>query len=224
MAWETVTDAGQAIADPVVTFVNSVVEILPGFVGALLLGVLGYIVATFIGLLIKKGLVKAGLDSWLESTGKHSVLGDMSLSYMLGGMVKWYLFALFLIPAVGLVKLEMFSMLLAQIALWIPKLLTAILVIIIGLIAADITVAKLNHANKITWVRVLTPFIKFFVIVFFLDVALKQVGIRFDLAESTYLIILGGTVLMLAFAIGIPLGFALRKEAEDFVKHLKKKM
>jgi hypothetical protein len=147
----------------------------------------------------------------------------MSLSHLLGGMTKWYLFALFLVPAVSVVKLDVFAVLLTQIALWIPKLLLAIIVVLVGIIVADIAAEKLSHAKKIGWVRSLTPPIKFLIIIFFLDVALRQVGIVFTLASSTFLILLSGITLAIALAVGISFGYALRPEVEKAIKDLKKK-
>lgn len=221
--WLAVSDTGRAIADPLITFINSIINVLPGIIGAVLLAVLGYILSAFIGLLIKKALIKLNLDKWYESTGKHAALGQMSLSHLIGGMTKWYLFALFLVPAVSIMQLPVFAQLLTVIALWIPKLLLAILVVLAGIIAADIAGEKLAHAKKITWIRSLTPPIKFVIILFFLDVALRQVGIDFTLASSTFLILLAGVTLAVSLAIGISFGYALRPEVESAIKQFKKK-
>ena len=222
--WVSVADTGRAIADPLVTFGNSIVNVLPGIIGAILLAAFGYILSAFIGLLIKKALIKLGLDKWYEGTGKHAALGQMSLSALLAGMTKWYLFALFLVPAVSVVQLDVFATLLTQIALWIPNLLVAILVVLAGIVVADIAATKLAHAKKIGWVRSLTPPIKFLIIIFFLDVALRQVGINFSLASNTFLVLLGGITLAVAIAVGISLGYALRPELEKAIKELKKKL
>jgi len=222
--WEGVTEATKAVADPVVTLLNRAVEFIPGFIGAILLTVLGYIVSTFVGLLIKKGLLKAGLDKWVESTGRHPALGEMSISRLLGGMVKWYLFSLFLFQSFSLVSLTELSNVLTTFALFIPNILIAVIVVIVGIILADVAYEKLAHAHKITWVRALSPFAKFIIIVLFVDVALKQVGIRFALAEYTYLIIIGAIALAAAIAIGIPLGYALKPQFESLVKDIKKKI
>ncbi len=222
--WAAVSETGRAIADPLVTFGNSLVNVLPSIIGAILLIAFGYIISAFIGLIVKKALVKVGLDKWYESTGKHTALGQMSLSHLLAGMLKWYLFALFLVPAVSIIQLDVFANLLTQIALWIPNLLVAILIVLAGIIVADIAASKLAHAKKIGWIKSLTPPIKFIIIIFFLDVALRQIGIDFTLASSTFLIILGGIVLALALAIGISFGYALRPEVEKAIKELKKKL
>lgn len=223
MGWEAVTDVGRSIADPLTTFANSVISVLPSVIGAILFATLGYIVAKLIGLLVKKALLKVGLDRWYESTGKHAALGHMSLSYLVGGMTKWYLFALFLVPSVSILQLDTFAVLLTQIALWIPKLLLAILVVLAGIIIADIAADKLAHAKKIGWIRSLTPPIKFVIILFFLDVALRQIGIDFSLASSTFLILLGGLTLALSIAVGLSFGFALRPEVANAIKTFKKK-
>lgn len=221
--WESISEIGRSIANPLSTFGNSVVNVLPGIIGAILFATFGYIIAKFLGLLIKKTLLKLGLDTWYESTGKHEVLGHMSLSHLIAGMSKWYMFALFLVPAVSIVQLDAFAALLTTIALWIPKLLLSILIVLAGIIVADIAVTKLDNAKKISWVHSLTPAIKFVIILFFLDVALRQVGIDFTLASSTFLIVLAGITLAIAIAVGISFGYALRPEVEKSIKSFKKK-
>jgi hypothetical protein len=215
---------GSRLADPLVGVGASAWTFLFGLVGAILIAVFGYIIATFIGLLVRKLLGKLKLDQWVESTGKHAALGNMSPSHILSGMLRWYVFALFLVEAAQWLQLNALTELLTKIALWVPNLILAILTLLVGLIVTDIASDKMAHASKISWIKKISGVIKFFIIIFFIDIALRQIGVSFTLAESTYLVLLTGITLAVSLAVGISLGFGLKKEAEDFVKVMKKKI
>jgi small-conductance mechanosensitive channel len=51
-------------------------------------------------------------------------------------------------------------------------------------------------------------------------IALKQIGIRVDVAENSFLIILGGVMLCFAIAFGL----ALKDEAKNIVKEIRKRI
>ena len=208
------TQLGEGFADPVLAIWNSIVSILPGIVFALLTIVLGYIVGSFVGWIIKHALQKVKLDDWLVKIGRADSLGGLKVSNISGRLIKWWIIIAFLAPAADWLELGQLSNLLQNIALWAPNLIAGIVIVLAGLIVADFFADSAARAKKLKGIHAISSIIRIVTIIFFADIALRQIGISIVLAETVILIIIGGIVL--ALAIGFGLG--LRKEAEIMIR------
>ena len=215
-----IAQTGQAVVDPILNLWYSFVDIIPGLVGMLIVLVVGYLIGWLIGFLVEKALHKAKFDKLvLDKTTLDKVMGRLELSELIGLVVKWYVFVLFLTPAASLIKLTTLSQLLVKTSLWIPSLIAALLVALVGLIAADYTYAKI-HKIKAKSSGAIAGTAKVIIVIFTIIVALSQLGIDVSVLESSFLIILGGT--MLALAIGF--GLAMKDIVKPVVKKIKGKL
>jgi hypothetical protein len=215
-----IEETGQALLDPLINLWNSFVEIIPGLVGALIVLIIGYIIAWITGFVVKKVLHQAKVDKLvIEKTTLDKAMGKFELSDFLGLIVKWYIFVLFLTPAAALLNLPALSDFLINVSLWIPSLIAAIIVALVGLIAADYVAAKIQE-TKAKASTVIAMVAKVIVIIFTLIIALSQLGIDVSVAESSFLIVLAG--IMLALAIGF--GLAMKDELKPIINKLKGKI
>tara|TARA_Y100000310_G_scaffold246052_1_gene251168 strand:- start:8721 stop:9383 length:663 start_codon:yes stop_codon:yes gene_type:complete len=212
------TQFGQEFANPVLTLWNSLVSILPGIVFAVLTIVLGYIVGAFTGWVVKHILQRSKVDEWLVKMGRADSLGGLQVSNVSGQLIKWWVIVAFLSPAANWLELGQLSAILERVALWAPNLIAGVVIMLVGLIVADFFADATAHAKKLKGIRAISSFIRIVTIIFFAEIALRQIGINIVLAETTILIIIGGIVL--ALAIGFGLG--LRKEAEGIIRDLRK--
>ncbi len=214
-------ETGQALLNPLVNLWNSFVEVIPGLIGALVVLLFGYLVAWIIGFVTKKVLKKAKLDELITKRKTvKKITGKLELSALLGLIVKWYVFVLFLTPAASLVKLSALSTFLNSAALWIPNLIAAVLIALIGLIAADYIYEKIS-GTKSTKSSLIASVTRIIVIVFTLVIALNQMGIDISIAENSLLIIIAGIMLALAIGFGLALGKEIRPVVKKAVKKLK---
>jgi small-conductance mechanosensitive channel len=212
-----VTETGQALLNPLMGLWNSFVTALPGFIGALIVLIVGYIIAWAIGFVVTRALHQAKLDKFaVEKTTLDKVVGKFELSHLIGLIVKWYVFVLFLTPAAYLINLAALSEFLVKASLWIPNLIAAVLIALVGLVAADYVSAKV-HEVKAKASSTIAAVVRVIVIIFTLIIALSQLGIDVSIAENSFLIILAG--IMLALAIGF--GLALKDEVKPLIKKIK---
>lgn len=217
---DIVGQTGQALVNPLVNLWEATIDVGLGLIGAIIVLIIGYIVGWAIGFIVRKVLHKAKLDRLvMRDATIRAVAGDFELSAFLGLIVKWYIFVLFLTPAASLVNLTALSDFLGKAALWIPSLIAAILVAIIGLIAADYAYAKI-HEVKAKSSGVIAGITKVIIVIFTLIIALSQLGIDVSIAENSFLIVLAGV--MLALAIGF--GLAMKDELKPVIKDMKKKL
>ena len=111
---------------------------LPRLGGALVLLVVGVLLARLLGRLIKRALERAGLESLAERFGATQVitragLGD-SLSRLVGTAVRIGLTLVVIFAALSLLGLQFLSESLNQAILFLPKLLVAAALLLVGVV------------------------------------------------------------------------------------------
>lgn len=212
------------VLTPLDALFKSVIINIPGIIAALIIILAGYIIGILIGFLVGKIVEKFKVDKWIESTGRIDALGGLTLSGIVARLVKWWVFIAFLIPAAGQLKVPELSSSLIKLAEWVPQLILGIVIMIIGLLFADFLADAAAQAKKLKGIRAVSSLIRVATIIFFANIALRQIGIEIQFAENVLLIIIGGIVLSLALAIGIGFGFGLKKHADGIIKDLRKNL
>jgi hypothetical protein len=214
----------QTALDPILNLWNTFITYLPGLVGAILVLILGYFIGVLVGHGVRKAIEKTKLEEWIEKTGRIDALGGIKPPRLVGTLVKWWIFIAFLAPAANMVKLAALESLLKGLAVWLPHLLAGIVIIIVGLIIADFAADSVSGAKKLKGIKLISPLVRVLILVYFITIALQEMGIRLVLAETTLLIFVGGIVLALSITIGIGFGFAFRKQAEKILTNIEKKI
>lgn len=222
--FESVTQFGQQqLLNPVTTLGQSIIYFVIGLVYALVIIALGYAVSWGIHWIVKKGLDRTKVDKWLQKNNLDKSIGYASVSDLGASLMKWYIFLIFLVPAVAYLQLGNLSSLLLEVVRWLPHVIVAIAIVMFGLVLADFVAAKMSKAKGAA-IKHLNNVTRILIIIFVAVIALQEVGIYLRLAESTYLIILTGVVLALSLAIGIGFGLGAKEEAAQIVKQWKKKL
>jgi len=211
----------QQVIDPFATLGLAFLNILPSIVIALIVLILGYFVSVFIGYIVRKLLEKLGLDKHLKHAKLSDAIGNIELSALSGLIVKWYLFLWIIVQATQIIQLSALSTMLNSFVSWLPDVLIALIILIAGLIIADVVYNKLK-STKLKSVRLVSTLAKVFIIFFVVVIALKQISLDIAIVENTFLILLGGIVVAFAIAIGIGFGPAIKDEAKAIIKNIKK--
>ena len=222
MAIEALTYTGSLILDPLYALWNGFVTVLPGIVVAILLLILGYAVAYLIGHVIKVILDKLGLNKHVKGSNLTKTVGHTNVPSLLGEIVKWFVFLLFLQVAVDVLQLSTLSSWLDTFVRWLPNLLVAVILFFAGLALAHYVDLKIREHSVMKGIGVFSGILKVVIMVLVLLVGLKQIGIAVGVLENSFLILLAAIGLGFALAVGIGLGLGLRKEAEDVVKRVKR--
>ena len=105
---------------------------------------------------------------------------------------------------------------------WLPNLIAAAVILVLGVIAADVIADKMLHAKR-KGVKLLSSVVRWVIIIYTLLIAAQQVGINVTLATNTALIIVGALAVGLAIALGIGFGAAFKDEAKNIIRAIKKK-
>lgn len=203
------------------------ISFVPEVLGALLVLIVGLLVAAALGKLAKKLIHLTHVDSLAEKVGiskKFNEVGlKLSVSGLIGWIIKWFFIVVTLIAVVDILKLDQVTKFLQDVALYIPNVVVAVVILVIGLVigqfAAQI-VEKTSKASHLTSHAgdVLAAIAKWSIVIFALMASLTQLSIATKLIE----ILFTGFVAMLALALGLSFGLGGREKASGFLEKLGK--
>jgi small-conductance mechanosensitive channel len=209
-AQETVNASKQALVDSFTQAWSQVIMLAPKMVAMVVVLVAGYVVARWVGGLIGVIADKIGLQTAAEKSGLARSMHDVGIRRpvpaIVGGIVFWLLMSVFVMAAFSILGLESVSLAMREVVNYIPKVLVATVVVVVGLLAATFVrgvVATsadrvgLSYAEYLAggcyWVLSILTFIA----------AFNQLGIQFALLEKLILIASAGLAAGFALAFGL---------------------
>ena len=191
-------------------FATKITTFLPDLIGAIIIFVGGWLLAKLLRLLIVKFLRLIRIDSLSEKTGVKGFLekGNIqkTLSQIVGMLVYWFFMILVLIASLDALGLVIVSDMLDSIFLYIPNVVAAIIVLILGLLFGNLLAAAVKTAagNAGLLIGDTLGKISLYAIVFFAgSIALLQLGIGEAVVAAAFIILFGATALALALAFGL---------------------
>ncbi len=208
----------ELILNPFETVLNSFISILPGLSAFIVIVTAGLFASWIIGNLVAGILRKTGLDRWYRKIELDKTVGDLVPSAIVGVIIKLWVFITFFIAATDVLDLGSISILLSKLALWLPNLIVASLIVLFGWIAANISYTKIKNP-RVEASAVLAVVTKVIIFVFTALIALSQIGIKISFAENSILVVLAGLMLGIALAIGRGLGLIFEKKGDKILKY-----
>jgi hypothetical protein len=183
---------------------------VPRLLLALVILLIGWMLAKAIRLLVVKGLrainlnvltERAGIDRFLQQGGiQTDTIG------ILGALIYWLVTLAVLMIAFNSLGLTNVTELIGRVALFIPKVIVAVLILAFGAYFArfiDNTIIAYGRNVGVEDAQILGRIARYAVLVFVVMIALEQVDVASELVRQTFLIILAGVVFGLALAFGL---------------------
>lgn len=181
---------------------------LPRIAAALILLIVGLVVARLIGRLLGKGLEAAGLDGLGDRLGIHDALERFgmrrSVARLLGRLVRVGLSIVVVLAAVSLLGLAVLDDAINQIVLFLPRILIALLLVLAGIVLGTFAKGRMDAlARQMDLPEVTGRIVELLIVGVFAVTALSQ--LRVSTATLTLLVglLLGGVVLAFAMAFGL---------------------
>ena len=213
-----ITETVIAVRSPFEALWLSFVEFFPKLIGLIFLLFLGYLTGLVLGHILKVILQKAGLDRYVDKSELSKAIGKTHLSSILGEILKWWVFIIFLQAAVDSIKLGAISRFLDGVVSWLPNLIIAIVVVLIVLTFAHWLELKIRQHSNMQGIRTFASILKWVIVVIGALIAFRQIGIQVGLLEDVIRILLAAFGIGIALALGIGLGLGLKKDAEKFIR------
>jgi len=184
--------------------------LIPRLILAILIAIAGWLIAKALRFTVVKALrsinfhvltERARVDAFLQMGG-----GELDTVALIGLLVYWLVIVAALLLACNTLGLSYATGLLANVALFVPRVILAVVILVLGAYFAhfiDATITTYGRNIGLFEATVLGRIGRYSVLLFVILIALDQLGITGDIVRQSFLIILTDFVLALALAFGL---------------------
>ncbi|MFZ5484442.1 MAG: mechanosensitive ion channel family protein [Pseudomonadota bacterium] len=192
------------------TFWAEIAMFVPKLLAALLLLGLGWLLARVLRAAVERLLKVLRFDTLAERSGLEALASaggvNLSLSALVGSLAYWLAILVVAVSVASSLGLTTVAELLNRIALYLPNVLVAVLVLLFGTL-----LARFVNRLMFTWLNgikapnalTLSTGAEYMVQVFAFFLALEQLQIGTQLVTAAFSIAFGGLVLALALSFGL---------------------
>jgi len=196
------------------------VSAVPRVVMALLIIIIGFIVAKIVAGIVRKLLARIGLDKIGDKLEDIDIVKKSNMKIQISKMISKFIYYImllfFLIAGAEALGMPAISNLVTDIINFIPNLIVAIIMLVLGLLLAEalrnIAFTALKSLG-IPSAGMISSFVFYFILITVFVSALKQAAIQTEFLETNLSILIGGVVA--AFAIGY--GLASKDIIKNFI-------
>jgi hypothetical protein len=216
--WATLT------TDAVTESLKNVVNYLPKVIGALVVILIGVLVAWAVKTVIVRVLKLIRIKPYTDAIGLNRVFPEkLDLVELLGDLAKWIIVIVFLLPALQILGLTQINELVASVVAYLPNVVVAVVIVIVGTVVADLIARVVDSTAQTIGAKtaaVAADVARWSVVVFAVLAALTQLGIAVGIINNLVL----GFVAMVAIAGGLAFGLGGQEAAKEAINRLTKNM
>ena len=216
----------QLVIAPLQAALNQLLAFAPAIVGALLIIFIGGMIAKVLEQIIVKALKLVTLDKLADQIQLSAILSKggirRKLSELIGAIIYWIVMLAFVMTALNALNLTVAAELFQQLIGFLPNVIAAVFILIVGVFAAAFLSATVRTAASNTGVvqaHLLGQVVQAVVVIFSVVAALQQLRIKF--VGEVFLIILSGITLAAALAFGLGCKDLAGRWLSDLVEQLK---
>jgi mechanosensitive ion channel-like protein len=222
---EFLESLGQAILDALVNLWDQIIGYLPNLIAALVILIIGILIAKAIAKLVQKiieaikvdGLIrKINIVQKIEESGTRVIL-----SHILAWLVKWFLYIVLLVAIAEILNLGKLADFINDIALYLPNVIIAVLILVVGLVLGDFVdtlIVKLLKSTKAKLAPLVGAIAKWSIFIFSILAALIQLGVAVALIQTLFTAI----VVTLALSAGLAFGLGGRDAAKEMIAKMQR--
>ena len=219
--------ASDIVRNSLMTLWGGVALFLPQFIAAIVVFLVGWLIAELLGKLayhvvkilhVDNALGKVGFRQAWERSGFK--LDTPVLFYEL---VKWFFVVVFLMAATNILGLIQVSEFLRTVVFYLPNVIVAMVILLIGILVAKFSEGLVKASVKAAGLmsaNFLGALTKWAVFVFSLLIALAQLKVADDIIK----IVITGLIAASALAMGLAFGLGGVKHAEQMIGDLRRRI
>jgi Conserved TM helix/Mechanosensitive ion channel len=201
----------QPVVDALTKIVFDIINFIPRFVNGLIILIVGYLISRLVRWIVRVVLRQIRFDQLADRTGITNALDalgvSITLSEVIAQVVFFFLLLSFATSAVGLMGLAAVADLLQSVLRFIPRAISAAIIIIFGSMLARVlgaTITAVAENVNITYGKALGKIIEYAVLAFAIVLAISTLGVDTTILTSSLTIIIASTGLAIAltFALG----------------------
>lgn len=218
------------VAEPVKEMLTQIAGYIPTLFGALVILLVGWIIAKAIRTVVIRVLNVVRFNMIADKAGISSILQKGSINItagqMIGTLAYWLVMIMVLVMVVNALGLTVASQLLEGLLAYIPKVIAALFVLVLGLFLGNFVSGVVRTAASnadLPRPNTLSGISKWAIVIFAVTISLKELGIAPLLVASTFNIFFGGLCLALALAFGLGGKETAARYLEELIKRQSEK-
>ena len=215
----------EIIQEPLRVMWTNAVGFVPNLLAALVILLVGWIVARVVRYLVQRALKVVQLDKVSEKVGINDALKQANLftlpSQVVAKLFYWIVMVLALMMAVNAVRLTVATELLSRLLLYLPNVILAVFVLVLGFFFGNLVRGLVQTALGVT--KTMDPEVagkaaQLAIILFAVGVSLEQLGIG-TLITTAFNVAFAA----IAFALALAFGLGCKDLVKGWVEGLLKK-
>lgn len=216
--WKTVLQTSfQGLWDNVITFI-------PNMAVAILIFIIGWIIAAVVGKSVASILKSLQLDKVLQNVGLEELVSRagfrLNIGAFIGGLVKWFIIFVFLMAATNVLGLAQVNDFIFKVLNYLPRIVIASVVLILAAVIADAvykvitgSAKAIGHSSSFFFGGVA----KWTIWVLAIMAALTQLGVAPDIMNG----LLNGLMMAVSIGLGLSFGLGGKDAAARFIERLR---
>lgn len=218
------------LLEPARTILAQIGQFMVSILLVVIILIIGWIISKIVKAVVTKGLKAIKIDELSDRIEFDQMLQKGGISYSLSELVGiicyWIGLLVTFMVAINALGLTIAADLLTKVVLYIPNVISALFILILGMFFAtllkNIVLTAANNAG-LSQGQFLSKVVEALVMVFAIVVGLEQLNIGIQVTQLTLAIILGSVGLGMALAFGLGCKDIVGRMVNDFVDKLKKK-
>jgi hypothetical protein len=208
----------------VTTSLQPVFNFIPRLVFALLIILVGVLVAWAVKTLIVKGLKLIKLKPYTDAVGLNKVFpAKVDLPELLGDLAKWIVVIVTLLPAFEVMGLQRVADLTEQVVAYLPNVVIAVVIVMVGAAVADLLARVVESTAQTigaSTAAIAADVTRWAVVVFVVLAALLELGIATTIIGT----MITAFFAMLAIAGGLAFGLGGQEAAKRAIERATKNL
>lgn len=205
----------------------AVIAFVPNLIGALIVFIVGWVIAIGLEKLVKQLVDALKVDQLLAKMGVKEALDRAELRLdsgaFVGALVKWFIIIAFLLAVADILRLPQVTEFLRDVLLYIPNIVIAVLIMLSAVLLANVMQRVVKAAVMgagLASADFLSALTRWSILVFAFLAALIQLGIAPSLINT----VVTGFIAMLALAAGLAFGLGGKEHATRVIERLRQQM
>ena len=207
---EKLTDLKDMAYNALSAILTDIAAALPNILAAIVILILGLLISKIVRFTLKKIFKIAKLQKVSDKINEAKLFGEnevkVDIEKILLAFVKWVLLLVFIIVAADILKLTVISTEIANLLRYLPILLSALVIFMIGLFGAKLVktaLVSVFQSMGFSGSKLVSNIVFYIIVIFVTITALNQAGIDTALITSNFTLILGAFLLAFALAFGL---------------------
>lgn len=211
---------GGRVVDVMTLLWDKVAQFLPNLLGMLVILILGYLVSKILERVCRMVLTRLGLDTAASRVGIRRVLDrvgvSLTIAEILARLVFWFFMLTFIISAAETLGLENVSKTIELLVGYLPNLIAAVVIVVIGLLLAHFVREVVYGAAEgvgVEYAKSLASLAHIVLLVIVGSLAVSQLQVQTELINRLLEIVL----IAMGVALAVSLGLGSREVSRNLV-------